>query len=342
MTAMGRIGIPVDFGILDALMPMHAIVGTDYRISHVGPTLRRLRPEAAWEGEDVRDVFEIRRPRGFSIYPERPSAQGITLHVQLVAGANTPLKGMLAYLPDGNGVLMKFGFGIGVIDAVRAFDLSASDFSATDLAVEMLYLVEAKSAVMEESRNLNRRLQAAKRAAELQAQTDSLTGVRNRRALEVELNRLIEEGVPFGMLNLDLDRFKAVNDTLGHAAGDHVLKRVAEILTEEMRNGDFIARVGGDEFVLLLPDMTTESAVDALARRIIGRIHEPITYDGEVCTVGASIGSTHTSLYDRPSIIRMSRDADDALYHSKRQGRGIHTSAPVKLDHDSRDPRPAR
>ena len=333
MTAMTRIGINVDFGILDVLMPMHAVIGADFRITHAGPTLRRLRPEARWEGENFCDIFEVRRPRGFCIDPERgKEAQGATLHVQLADDRKTMLKGVLAYLPGGSGVLMKFGFGIGVIDAVRAYDLSASDFAPTDLTVEMLYLVEAKSAAMEESRDLNRRLQVAKRAAELQAQTDSLTGVRNRRALEAELNRLIDEGVPFGLLNVDLDFFKAVNDTMGHAAGDHVLKCVAGILSEEMRSGDFIARVGGDEFVLVLPDVTTEEAIDALAQRIIERVQEPIMFDGAACTVAASLGSTRTSLYERPTMKRMERDADDALYYSKRQGRCIHTSAPVHLD----------
>lgn len=330
MTALAN--IDVGFDALDVLMPMHLVVGPDFRIAHVGPTMRRLRPDASWEGEDFRDVFVIRRPRGFCVGPEgRKETQGITLHVQLVGGAKTSLKGVLAYLPNADGVLMNLGFGIGVIDAVGAYDLSASDFSPTDLTVEMLYLVEAKSAAMEASRDLNRRLQGAKRAAELQAQTDPLTGARNRRALEAELDRLIEEGLPFGLLHVDLDFFKAVNDTLGHAAGDHVLKHVAQILSEEIRNTDFISRVGGDEFVMVLPDLTTKAAVEALADRIIVRVQEPVYFDGVACNVGVSAGSTRTSLYDRPTIEKMSRDADLALYESKHHGRGKHTCASALL-----------
>jgi diguanylate cyclase (GGDEF)-like protein len=290
-------GIAVDVGVLDVLMPMHVIVGADFRIVHVGPTTRRLRPGAPWEGEDFREVFAVRRPQGFCVGPEgRKDAQGVTLHVQLLSGPKTSLKGVLAYLPGGTGVLINFGFGIGVVDAVRAYDLSASDFAPTDLTVEMLYLVEAKSAAMEESRGLNRRLQAAKRAAEEQAQTDALTGVRNRRALETELHRLIEEGLPFALMNIDLDFFKTVNDTLGHAAGDHVLRTVAQILSNEIRRSDIIARVGGDEFVLVLPDLTTAAAVDAMAKRIIRKVQEPIIFGGVACTVGASIGASRTSL----------------------------------------------
>ena len=338
MKAMASIGIGVGFDALDVLMPMHVIVGDDFRITHVGPTMRGLRPEADWEGEDFRDVFAVRRPRGFCIGPEgRRDTQGATLHMQFVGGEKTSFKGVLAHLSEGNGVLLNLGFGIGVIDAVGAYDLSASDFAPTDLTIEMLYLVEAKSAAMEASQDLNRRLQAAKRAAELQAQTDPLTGARNRRALEIELTRLIEEGVPFGLMHVDLDFFKTVNDTLGHAAGDHVLKQVAQILTEEIRSSDFISRIGGDEFVLVLPDLTTKAAMDVLARRIITRIEEPIVFDDTACDVGASVGSTRTSLYDHPAIEQMSRDADLALYESKRHGRGRHTCASVLLtDGDGR------
>src|SRR5690606_15394788 len=141
--------------------------------------------------------------------------------------------------------------------------------------------------------------------------------------------RLIAERVPFGLMSLDLDCFKTVNDTLGHAAGDQVLRNVAQILSDEIRGSDFIARVGGDEFVLVLPDLTTQAAIDALAQRIIRRVQEPIMFDGTACEIGTSIGSTRTSLYDEPSIERMSRDADLALCESKRYGRGRHTSATV-------------
>lgn len=318
----------IDFAGLDALMPMSVIIGLDHRIQHAGPTIRKLRPKAEWVGEQFQEVFNVRRPRDFCLAEAaRSNEAAITLHVQLAVEAKTPLKGVLANLPNGAGAVINFGFGIGVVDAVRDYVLSANDFAPTDLTIEMLYLVEAKSAVMEESRNLNRRLQIAKRAAELQAKTDPLTGVKNRRALEMDLDRLIEEGLPFGLMLIDLDFFKKVNDTFGHAAGDHVLKVVAQILTDEIRHSDVIARVGGDEFVLALPDMTTEAALNAMGERIISRISEPIYYEGRACEVSASIGSTRTTLYDNPSIEQMTLDADAALYRSKGEGRSRHICA---------------
>lgn len=143
------------------------------------------------------------------------------------------------------GAFLNLSFGIGVAEAVRRHALTVEDFAATDLTVEMLYLVEAKTAVMDELRNLNRRLQGAKVAAEEQALTDQLTGLRNRRALDLQMKALIRLGASFGLMHIDLDFFKQVNDTLGHAAGDHVLREVARVLTQETRATDMAARVGG-------------------------------------------------------------------------------------------------
>ena len=134
----------------------------------------------------------------------------------------------------------------------------------------MLYLIEAKSAAMTESRKLNTRLQGAKIAAEEQAYTDTLTGLKNRRAMDHVLSKFIDVGEKFGLMQVDLDFFKAVNDTMGHAAGDHVLLEVAKILVEETRNDDLVARVGGDEFVLLFHKLTDLEQLNDIANRIIG------------------------------------------------------------------------
>jgi len=96
------------------------------------------------------------------------------------------------------------------------------------------------------------RLQGAKARAEEQALTDVLTGLGNRRAMERALSTLMQNGGGFALIHLDLDYFKQVNDTLGHAAGDHVLAEVASLLRASVRGADLVARVGGDEFVILL------------------------------------------------------------------------------------------
>jgi diguanylate cyclase (GGDEF)-like protein len=219
-------------------------------------------------------------------------------------------------------VLVNLSFGIDVIKAVATHHLTDADFAATDLAMELLYLVEAKTAVTDELRQMNLRLQGARDAAEEQALTDTLTGLRNRRALDVAMSMMIDRKVPFGLMHIDLDYFKAVNDTLGHAAGDFVLQVVAKVLLSQTRAGDTVARVGGDEFVVVFKDLTDPDKLFNIAKRVVEKLTEPSDFQGQVCRISASIGITISTDYAQPSADKMLSDADEALYASKNAGRG--------------------
>ena len=216
------------------------------------------------------------------------------------------------------------------------FRLTASDFAQTDLAIELLYLVEAKSAVLEETKQLNQRLQGAKVAAEEQAFTDTLTGLGNRRAMDQVLARMLRSGAPFALMHLDLDYFKSVNDTLGHAAGDEVLRRVGEILTDETRGHDIAARAGGDEFVVVLEGESDPKVLKILSDRIIARLEEPIPFDGTLCKISGSIGATTSRSYRYPAIDQLLHDADVALYAAKDAGKGCFRMAAIGQEDDTR------
>lgn len=314
--------------LLDVLCPMHAILDADARIVHAGPTLAKLHPGTRLEGMAFDALVDLRRPQGDGSMAALLRTAGQRLHLQLHAPPHTDLKGVLVALPEGcaprGGAVVNLSFGISVVDAVRDFALSSADFAATDLTIEMLYLVEAKTAAMEASRMLNLRLQGAMIAAEERAFTDTLTGLKNRRALNHILPRLIEGEHPFALLHLDLDYFKAVNDTLGHAAGDHVLQQVARLMVEETRDEDTVARVGGDEFVLVLHRLTDPRRVHDIAARLIARLEEPIPFGGRDCQISGSIGSVLSVDHAQPDLARMMEDADVALYAAKAQGRGCH------------------
>jgi len=307
---------------LDRLMPLHLLLDATGAIRSIGPTLAKLMADRDLTGADVMTVFMVRRPAGIATAADLAARAGQRLHLTLRGGPSTVFRGLALPLADGQGLLLNLSFGIGVVDAVRQHALTDADFAPTDLTVEMLYLVEAKSAVMDELRSLNLRLQDGKSAAEEQALTDTLTGLRNRRALDIRLAALTAQARDFGLMHIDLDYFKAVNDTMGHAAGDHVLRAVAVVLQAETRSSDTVARVGGDEFVVVLPGLTDPQHLSLTARRIIDRLTQPIDFEGRPCRISASIGVTLSNFYDPPDPDRMQSDADHALYASKRAGRG--------------------
>ncbi|MDH3262377.1 MAG: diguanylate cyclase [Paracoccaceae bacterium] len=314
--------VPLSREALSALMPLHLVVGPTGHVLGAGPTLARLRPGQPLAGRRLLELFEFRRPLAPAGLADLLAQAGRRLSLQFRAPPRTALKGLVVPLPEGQGALLNLSFGIGAVAAVAEHRLTAADFAPTDLTVEMLYLVEAKSAAMEESRRLNLKLEGARSAAEEQALTDALTGLRNRRAMEEALVRLTQARARFGLIHLDLDRFKAVNDTLGHAAGDAVLGAVARALRAEVREGDVAARVGGDEFLMIFPGIADTERLAGIAGRVIARIEEPVPFEDQLCRISASAGITVSTAYAKPEPERLLHDADAALYASKRAGRG--------------------
>jgi diguanylate cyclase (GGDEF)-like protein len=135
--------------------------------------------------------------------------------------------------------------------------------------------------------------------------------------------RQLHDNYQFAVLFLDLDRFKVINDSLGHVVGDQLLKQVAQRLSSCIRTGDTVARLGGDEFVILLEDIAGIHEAIEVAQRIHQYLRPPIVLDGHEVFVSASIGialsSTH---YSQAS--QLLRDADTAMYRAKSRGRGCH------------------
>lgn len=325
MTGRAAMELPgLDPDVLDILCPMHLMLDTQGTIIHVGPTTQKLRPDTAFLGMPFLEAVQVKRPRGITQMDQLHAARHLKLHLEFAGSPPARLKGAL--VPVGNGAsIVNMSFGFSILDGVRDYALTNADFAATDLAIEMLYLVEAKSAAMEASRKLNMRLQGAKAAAEEQAYTDTLTGLKNRRALDQTLERLLAADAAFAVMHIDLDYFKAVNDTLGHAAGDHVLRAVAEIMTEETRTTDTVARVGGDEFTVLLPQVRDLSILERVGRRIIARIEQPIPFNEHICEISASIGTVWIQAGKSATRETVLEDADIALYASKNAGRAQQT-----------------
>ena len=310
---------------LDVLCPMHCLVDATGHIRHTGPMLQKLWPHKSLSGQRFLELFQMTHPRHIATMKDLRAANGqkARLRLRMRDNPRTDMQGVLVPWGAG-GALLNLSFGLSILDAVRDYALTNADFAATDPTVEMLFLVEAKSAAMEASRKLTRQLQIAKIAAEEQAFTDTLTGLKNRRALDHVLDRLIDAGQEFALLHLDLDYFKTVNDTMGHAAGDHVLETVARIMVEETRGDDIVARVGGDEFVLIFHALCDRPRIEELARRLIDRLEQPILFQGQPCHISASLGTTLSTDYANPRAEVMLADADVALYDAKHAGRAQH------------------
>ena len=312
--------------LLDALCPLHLVVAADGRIMHVGPTVPKLNPTVAWVGSDFFERFDVRRPKAVRTIARLTAQAGTKLHLSLRDDPGSDLKAIAIPFNGADGAaVINLSFGISILDGVRRYGLTSEDFAATDMAIEMLYLIEAKSAAMDASRRLNLKLQAARIAAEEQAFTDTLTGLKNRRAMDHVLSRLIATRGGFAVMQIDLDYFKAVNDTLGHAAGDHVLQAVAQIMVEETRSNDTIARIGGDEFTLILPDIETEETLLSVGTRLIERLERPILFQGKPCHISASIGTAWIRENQQVGPTEILSDADAALYQSKNAGRARQT-----------------
>ena len=166
--------------------------------------------------------------------------------------------------------------------------------------------------------------QAEERIARL-ARHDTLTGLVNRRVFNEEIERraLRAGRTGFALISIDLDRFKEVNDTLGHPAGDALLQAVALRLAGVTRKTDLIARLGGDEFAVIAIDAGSRAEAAALAQRIIETIAEPFALAGETVAVGASVGIALVADGETLAADVLLGQADLALYEAKAAGRGV-------------------
>ena len=224
----------------------------------------------------------------------------------------------------------------GTVRHIRAIGALYEDVDGTSKIVGVNWDVSADVSLNDDLRRVknltearNAELLVAKARIEHTALHDSLTGLPNRRYLDqkLELRAALREDDDrrTALLHIDLDRFKQINDTLGHAAGDAMLVHASKILRDNVRSTDFIARVGGDEFVVLCWMQNDDPEDDAvylagLAERIVREMREPVRYEAHECRFGVSVGiATETEHNSDPR--RLLVNADIALYRAKSRGR---------------------
>ncbi|HEX6118844.1 MAG TPA: PleD family two-component system response regulator [Dongiaceae bacterium] len=216
---------------------------------------------------------------------------------------------------------------------VKGLDLGVSDYLMKPIDANELL---ARVRIQVRRRRYQDRLRTNYERSLSMALTDVLTGVYNRRYalrhMEGLMKRVADTGKPLSVLVCDLDRFKSVNDTFGHAAGDAVLKQFAQRATQSMRNIDMVARFGGEEFVILLPDTEGDNALKAaerLCKKIAGAPMEVADAPDGKLTVTVSIGVASTTMaIPGEDLIKL---ADAALYRAKQGGRNQVCADPSAL-----------
>lgn len=228
------------------------------------------------------------------------------------------------------------GYGLSTLRQMQAANptipiIVLSGFSDQTLAIEAVqsgaqdYLVKGQGQPELLARSIRyaiERKRAEERLTYL-AQYDQLTGLVNRTLFRDRLIHAMARSKrlqqPMGLMLLDLDRFKAVNDTMGHDAGDQLLKVVADRLHECVREVDTVARMGGDEFTIILEGLSHEDDLVVVARRITQSLSAPFKIQDQQASIGVSIGIT-TYPTDDHEIDDLLRHADAAMYRAKQRG----------------------
>ncbi|WP_436535332.1 putative bifunctional diguanylate cyclase/phosphodiesterase [Actinoplanes sp. HUAS TT8] len=153
-----------------------------------------------------------------------------------------------------------------------------------------------------------------------QALHDPLTGLSNRTLFQQELQQALDRGGPVALMVIDLDGFKAVNDTIGHHAGDQVLIEAGRRLSAQVGSPGVVARLGGDEFAVLIPSVSGLSEAVGLADRLVAELNRDFSIEGQLAAIGGSLG---VALSPADSADQLFRHADTAMYRAKRRGGGV-------------------
>jgi signal peptidase I len=195
--------------------------------------------------------------------------------------------------------------------------------AATPPQVECLELLAGQAGVALQNSTLLGQLQDAHQRLEHQAFHDALTGLPNRELFSQRLTKSlldVPEGRQVALMFLDLDRFKEVNDTLGHEVGDELLIAVSRRLNRAVREGTLVARLGGDEFTVLMPGVDRPSRAEALAERLCEALAKPFRLGRNEVAVSSSVGIAYSSSADGVDATELMRRADVAMYRAKSRG----------------------
>lgn len=277
------------------------------RLGKIGDWSFKLSDDHVWWSPQVYDLLSY-NPATFSLSRE----------IILAGYVGDDAKKILSSHAE----VLRSGNVVGVDVKVRRGDGTIGDFTVTSSA-----MTDKKGQVIGVAGTIQdiseRKIAEAK--LEKLAYFDNLTGLANRALFQRELNDALthckKTGVSAALLSLDLDRFKEVNDSLGHASGDELLRKFSQLISRELGNSHFFARLGGDEFAIIVKNCDDHTAIESLASKVVEIASGSILLERGEVTIGTSIGIALVPS-DGENIADLQRNADLALYRAKEQGRG--------------------
>lgn len=322
--------------MIDILCPMFLTVGADGCIEQVGPTLSLIFTQEI-QKKNFFEVFSVEKPRRVNDFERLKTRLGTKLVLTARPDGGDPIqfRSVATELHNSpGGLLLDLSFGTSLSDAIKRFNLSGADFKPNDFSIDLFYTFETQRALLDDSQKMTDALTSAKEAAEREANLDSLTGIANRRSLYQQLEGMLhrpKDDIDLALLHIDLDKFKAINDTFGHAAGDEILKHTAKVMEAWAGPDDLPVRIGGDEFALVLDGPHDKTSLFSLAENLIANITTPVRIDGHSCKVGASIGIVRFRAGDALSSDRLLINSDMALYEAKGAANGVKLLTPEMI-----------
>lgn len=269
--------------------------------------------------------------------------QGLTTRKALVDGPVTDRWGtwVSAHVPLGTTVKTPNFVMLGVDVAASKWNQQVYKKTIAPSIITLFFLLVLASLIYQSKKRekLLEQILSSTSALTLMANNDVLTGLPNRRLLEDRMAQTLKEAnraqEMVAILFLDLDYFKTINDIHGHLIGDQMLKKAAGRLTALLRAEDTVARIGGDEFIVLLPQVIDETQAKITAEKILNELAQPFIIEGVALQISASIGIALYPIHEE-NIDNLVKCADRAMYSAKRKGRNCYAmydvETPILLD----------
>jgi diguanylate cyclase (GGDEF)-like protein len=335
--------------MLEAVFPFHLVLDRNLRVLQAGGSIQRLHGQEL-VGAGFTEHFRVATPRVKATFDAMIVSPRALFLLESLTTPGLMLRGQVLHEQGSDCLFFVGSPWITETANFVALGLTLDDFAASDSVVDYVLLLAHQASALVEAEDLAARLHVTAELLEHRAYHDTLTGLPNRALLREHLERSRPERgaptpVPVSVLMLDLDGFKAVNDSYGHSAGDWVLSVVAERLQDIAREGDMVVRFGGDEFALVLDAPAgkepNETSAARVAQRVIETLSRPIplpSCPGVFVTLSASIGIAHRlGLEPAEDLLR---NADLAMYAAKAAGKAryerytpaMHTVSQRRLD----------